>query len=95
MISLDEIKTIEQVSEEYNIHRQTLHSRFKKLIDSKILIEGIDYRNLGKRMPILLAPSSVEKIIEPSYASSDRKKNSFERMTKKELIELLKRKELE
>jgi hypothetical protein len=63
---MTEIFTIADIEKNYNIHRQTLHSRFNKLIDSNELIEGVDYRKLGVRMPDLLTPSGVEKLIKLS-----------------------------
>ncbi|CUU51229.1 hypothetical protein [Clostridium beijerinckii] len=56
-VELREIYTIGEVEELYNIPRQTLHSRLKNLT------EGIDFRKLGIRMPILLTPDGVEKLI--------------------------------
>jgi Fic family protein len=56
-VELREIYTISEVEEIYKIPRQTLHSRLKNLV------EGVDFRKLGIRMPILLTPDGVEKLV--------------------------------
>ena len=59
--SLDDIETLASVAKKYKISRDTLDSRLK----SRNLIEGIDFKKLegGLRMPVILSPSGVEKII--------------------------------
>lgn len=56
-VELREIYTISEVETIYKIPRQTLHSRLKNLT------EGIDFRKLGIRMPILLTPDGVDKLV--------------------------------
>lgn len=60
LMTLKDIKTLRQVSKEYNISAFTLHTRLK------FLEEGVDYIKLGegKRQPIALSPGGVEKIIQ-------------------------------
>lgn len=59
-MELKDIKTLQEVSREYNIPFPTLQTRLnsKKLG----LIEGIDYKKLGARLPTLLSPSGINKI---------------------------------
>lgn len=59
--SLDDIKTLAYVSDKYDISVFTLKSR----IESRNLIEGVDYKKLdgGTRMPVILSPSGVKKLI--------------------------------
>jgi len=57
MFELKEIFTLADVVNIYNIPKQTLHSRLKNLT------EGVDFRKLGIRMPILLTPNGVEKLV--------------------------------
>lgn len=61
-MKLSDIKTLQEVSREYEISFHTLQTR----LESKImgLIEGEDYRKLGPRQPTLLSPKGVEKIIK-------------------------------
>lgn len=54
---LKDLLTIPEIEKKYNISRQILHSRLKHLT------EGVDYRKLGIRMPIILTPDGVEKLI--------------------------------
>jgi len=58
---LNEIKTLAYVAEKYNISVFTLKSR----LTSRDLIKGIDYKKLegGARMPVILSPSGIKKII--------------------------------
>lgn len=56
---LKDIKTLQEVAREYNIPFATLQSRLR--INN--LIEDIDYKKLGKRLPTLLSKSGVEKIL--------------------------------
>ncbi|MGU8477051.1 hypothetical protein [Clostridium perfringens] len=58
-MELKDIKTLREVSKEYNIAVRTLNDRIK--LNS--LIEGIDYKKLGEKLPIILSPSGVEKIL--------------------------------
>lgn len=57
-IDLSKIKTLKEISEEYEIPIKTLQSRLKDLK------EGIDFKKLGKRQPTLVSPQGVEKIIK-------------------------------
>lgn len=63
-MELKDIKTLQEVSKEYNIPFPTLQSRLK--LKSYGMVEGIDYKKLGKRMPTLLSPKGIEKIIKSS-----------------------------
>lgn len=63
-MELKDIKTLTEVAEEYNIPPVTLRKRLD--YKSYNLIEGIDFKKLGARMPILLSPSGIEKIIKKS-----------------------------
>ncbi|WP_035790252.1 hypothetical protein [Clostridium beijerinckii] len=77
-MELKDIKTIQEVADEYNISRQTLHGRLKNLQ------EGIEYRKLGERQPILLSPEGVKKIVKSST-------EDYESMSKEELINIIKK----
>jgi AICAR transformylase/IMP cyclohydrolase PurH len=57
-MTINDVKTLTEVAEIYNIHVQTLHSRIR----INELIEGVDYRSIGERRMILLSPSGIEKI---------------------------------
>jgi len=59
-MQLKDIKTVHEVASENNISRQTLLSR----IESLELKEGVEIRKLGRRMPILLSPEGVRKILK-------------------------------
>lgn len=59
---LNDIKTLQEVSREYNIPFPTLQTRLT--LKSFGLIEGEDYKKLGKRLPTLLSPSGILKIIK-------------------------------
>lgn len=61
-MNLNDIKTLREIAVEHNISAKTLTLRLK--LKSFNMIEGIDYKKLGPRMPILLSPSGVEKIIK-------------------------------
>ncbi|MFL0167632.1 hypothetical protein ACJDTP_21400 [Clostridium sp. WILCCON 0112] len=65
------------MADEYNISRQTLHGRLKNLQ------EGIEYRRLGERQPILLSPEGVKKIVKSTI-------EDYENMSKEELINIIK-----
>jgi len=61
-MKLSDVKTLQDVSREYNIPFSTLQTRLK---NKKLgLIEGNDYKLLGKRLPTLLTPTGIEKIIK-------------------------------
>jgi predicted DNA-binding protein YlxM (UPF0122 family) len=77
-MELKDIKTIQEVADEYNISRQTLHGRLKNLQ------EGIEYRRLGERQPILLSPEGVKKIVKSTI-------EDYENMSKEELINIIKK----
>jgi hypothetical protein len=59
-MKLTDIKTLQQVSRDYNIPWQTLQTR----LESKNIgmIEGVDYIKLGQRQPTILSPSGIYKI---------------------------------
>jgi hypothetical protein len=57
-MKLKDIKKLTDVSKEYNIPIRTLQDRLNRLV------EGEDYMRLGKRMPTILTPTGVEKIIK-------------------------------
>ena len=59
-MELREIKTLQEVSREYNIPFPTLQTRLK-LVNFG-LIEDVDFKKLGKRLPTLLSPSGISKI---------------------------------
>ena len=61
-MKLSDIKTLQDVSREYNIPFPTLQTRLES--KNLNLIEGEDYKKLGKRLPTLLSPSGIEKIIK-------------------------------
>ena len=58
-IALNEITTIREVSEEHDIPIPTL----KVWVRSGTLIEGVDYKSMGGKAPILLTPSGVKKLL--------------------------------
>lgn len=66
-MDIKDIKSLMEVAEEYKINSKTLYSRLKDLN------EGIDYRSLGERKPIILMPDAIEKIIEPRYRKRRKK----------------------
>lgn len=59
-MNLNDIKTLQEVAREYNIPFPTLQTRLKS--EKLGLIEGIDYKRLGMRLPTLLSPSGIAKI---------------------------------
>ena len=59
-MNLNDIKTLQEVSREYNIPFPTLQTRLTS--KSLNMIEGEDYKKLGKRLPTLLSPGGIEKI---------------------------------
>lgn len=59
-MKLSDIKTLQEVARAYDIPFATLQSRLNNLD----LIEGEDFKRLGKRMPTLLSPQGVAKIIK-------------------------------
>ena len=60
-MNLTDIKTLRQVSKEYNIPFPTLQSRLA------YLIENVDYKKLGSGQGTILSPEGVEKIIKYRY----------------------------
>lgn len=61
-MKLSDIKTLKQISEEYNIPVVTLKKRIK--LKSFNMIENEDYKSLGERQATLLSPTGVQKIIK-------------------------------
>jgi len=59
-MKLSDIKTIQEVSLEYNIPVSTLKTRLT--LTSFDLIENVDFKRMGKGQSILLSPLGVEKI---------------------------------
>jgi len=60
-MKLSDIKTLREVAREYNIPVRTLQDRL--ILKSLNLIEGEDYKKLGLKLPTLLSPQGVNKII--------------------------------
>jgi len=61
-MKLSDLKTLKQISEQYDIPVVTLKKRLK--LKSFDMIEDEDYKNLGERQSTLLSPSGIEKIIK-------------------------------
>lgn len=59
-MKLRDIKTLQEVAQEYDIPVPTLKTRLT--LKSLNLIEGEDYRRMGKGQGILLSPEGVKKI---------------------------------
>jgi len=59
-MKLSDIKTIQEVSLEYNIPVPTLKTRLN--LTSFDLIENVDFKRMGKGQGVLLSPSGVKKI---------------------------------
>jgi len=59
-MKLSDIKTLQEVARDYNISFHTLQTRLSS--KSLNMIEGIDYKKLGQRLPTLLSPEGIEKI---------------------------------
>lgn len=59
-MKISDIKTIKEVSLEYNIPVTTLISRIN--LTSFGMIENVDYKRMGRRQGILLSPKGVQKI---------------------------------
>ena len=59
-MKLSDIKTLQEVSREYDIPVETLKTRLT--LKSFNLIENEDYRRMGKGQGIIFSPSGVEKI---------------------------------
>jgi hypothetical protein len=59
-MKLTDIKTIHDISTEYNIPIPTLNARLK--LESFNLIENVDFRRMGKGQGILISPTGVKKI---------------------------------
>ena len=59
-MKLSDIKTLKEISDQYNIPVVTLKKRIN--YKSFEMIEGIDYKSLGERQATLLSPEGIEKI---------------------------------
>ena len=59
-MTLNDIKTLQEVAREFNIPFTTLQSRLTNI--SNNLIENVDYKKLGARMPTLLSLEGIIKI---------------------------------
>lgn len=62
-MKLTDIKTLKEISTEYNIPFTTLQTRLT--LKSFNLIENEDYRRMGKGQSIIFSPEGVEKITKP------------------------------
>lgn len=62
-----DVKTLNEISIEYGIPIKTLYYRLK------YLKENIEYKKLGKKLPTLLTPEGVNKIIENVYKTTKNK----------------------
>jgi len=60
-MELRDIKTLQEVARESGIPVRTLQDRLK--LKSMEMVEGLDFKKLGVRMPTLLSPNGVEKIL--------------------------------
>ncbi len=60
-MELKDIMTMHEISAKYKIPISTLRDRVNC---KKNLIEGIDYKKLGPRMPNIFSPEGIKKIIE-------------------------------
>lgn len=60
-MKLKDIKTLNQIAEEYDISINTLKTRIT--LKSLNLIEEDDFRRMGKGQGILFSPEGVKKII--------------------------------
>lgn len=59
-MELRDIKTLQEISKEYNIPFTTLQTRLSsKGLD---LVDGKDFKRLGKRMPTIFSPKGILKI---------------------------------
>lgn len=59
-MKLKDIKTLREISLEYNISVDTLKTRLT--LKSLDLIENVDFRRMGKGQGILFSPEGVKKI---------------------------------
>lgn len=57
-MQLKDIQFLSDISKDYGISLYTLQYRLKNLE------EGEEYRKLGKRMPTMLTPEAVKKIVQ-------------------------------
>lgn len=57
-MQLKDIQFLSDVSKDYGISIFTLQYRLKNLIEDE------DYRKLGKRLPTMLTPGAVEKLVQ-------------------------------
>lgn len=64
-MSLKDTRWLPELSEETGIPKRTLSQRVSKLIEEGKLKKNIDYKQAnGKRQPILLDKSGIEKVLE-------------------------------
>lgn len=64
-MKLSDIKTLHEVSLEYNIPLTTLKTRL--LLPNFRMIENVDYRRMGKGQGVLFSPKGVKKIIKSGW----------------------------
>lgn len=61
-MKISEIKTLQEISKEYDIPYTTLRARLYN--KNFRLIEDVDYKKLeGARQPILIAPTGINKLL--------------------------------
>ena len=61
MLKLSDIKTLQEVATKSGISKRTLQDRL--ILKSLSMIEGEDYKKLGPRLPTLLSPEGIVKIL--------------------------------
>ena len=64
-MKLKDITTIQKVSLDYGIPVSTLVTRLT--LKSLKLIEGDDYKRMGKGQSVLISPEGVKKLIKKSF----------------------------
>jgi hypothetical protein len=64
-MKLSDIKTLHEVSLQYNIPVATLKTRLT--LPNFEMIENVDFRRMGKGQGVLFSPEGVKKIIKSSW----------------------------
>jgi len=67
-MKLKDIKTLTEVAKESGKDRTTLFYRLT--LPGFDMVEGEDYRRLGPRLPVLLSPEGVKKILKEPYQNT-------------------------
>lgn len=75
-MKLSDIKTLQEVSREYGISFSTLQTRLG--LKNFGLVEGQDYRKLGRGQPTILSPEGIEKITKKTTKSKGKKEATKE-----------------